>query len=332
MLKKTYAFFGVGAVVLMFSSASVAALPWPAAAVQNLQYKIKHGACPAKPKDLLHQDICKTHGLTSVLSKTSTMSASQPNPSLIIIESKGQVVKLQRTEQPHEFMINQSQIDAFSAATHTDLKNKIQKILNPPQALFNLWIQSAFANPLNPEIPLLIQQLISDTNQSQTCDFYNEFGRQCIETLKKAKSEIANTRQIRDAARSDSGGVVKTKGEVTPPVPVIHLNVQLNQLQDRLDKNVFPSIVGYDTLRMCAASKTPNSINETARTTENDLNDCRKRLAELVKDTGGPTEIKQTESAFLNIYNRFFGGSKTRTAGGMPGGSASSDNSADGIR
>mgnify|MGYP000869497832 CR=1 FL=1 len=294
-----------------------AALSWPAPAVKSLQLRIQKGLCSSTEEDKLTRDICATYGIKEK-SKAPKITLSKPNPSLLIFERSGQVTKVERGETESEFVINRVKIDAASAKTQTELKGLIEGAMRNKTAKLNLFIEAAYAAPLDPEIPALIQQLVAETHQLANCSLYTDFGNKCVEGMKKVFAEIEKKKNERSAAAKDPNGFVQMQGRASELTQLTFLNGHLAELQDRLENTLFPSLQGYDTVRMCAAKKNPQDIDRTQKDAEAALKDCRQKVAEAVEKTGGSRESRQTESTLSRMFNRLMGRTTAATPSTNP--------------
>lgn len=297
-----------------------AALPWPETAVKNLQLRLKKGLCPAMGDDKLAQDVCAAYGLTK-RSKTTGISLSKPNSSLLIIEQGGRVLKVERGSTQGEFIINRVRIDAFQAKTQAELKALIAPAIEKQTAQVSFFIEAAYAAPLNPEIPAMIQQLVAETNQLGSCSFYIDFGKKCTEGMEKVLAEIQKKKAERANSAQAANGFQQLEGRASYATQITHLNGHLTELHDQLEKSVFPSLSGYDTVRMCAIRKDPQNVDKIQADAEASLKDCREKVRQMVEATGGIREVKQTEGLMSRMWNRITG----RSVAAMP----SADHSAE---
>lgn len=306
---------------LLAGAHAQAALPWPETAVKNLQTYLKKGLCPAPATERLAQDVCAAHGLAAK-TKPARLTLSKPKPSLLLLESAGRVIKIERGDDAREFVVNRVKIDAGAARTQAELKALIEPALRSASARFHPLLETAHAAPLDPAIPALIQQLIAETHQLGNCGFYLEFGRKCTDGMKKVLAEIDVKKSENEAAAKDPNGFMQMHGRASYLTQVTHLNGHLNELHDRLEKTVFPSLEGYDTVRMCAARATPGNIDKTQADAERALKDCRESVRRMAEATGGAREVRETEGLLSQMWGRLTGRPVAKTAPSAAGGTA----------
>lgn len=294
----------------------MAALPWPQAAVKNLQVRLARGICPAPNNDRLLQDVCTAYGLKNRPARAPRITLKKPNSSLLILEQQGQLIKVQRTENEREYVVNEQLIDVSQAKSQSDLRKLFESALAIKTSRYSLLIPSAYAAPLDPAIPALIQQLVNETHQLASCDFYLEFGRKCMEGMKKVQAEIDVKKRERAQASNHPNGFVQMEGRASELTQLTYLNGELNVLSERLEGTVFPSLEGYDTVRMCAVKKDSSKVDEIQGNAEKLLKNCREDVARITKATGGIREAQKTEGLATRMWNRLWG--KTVATTTMP--------------
>jgi hypothetical protein len=308
------------------TSTAFAALPFSPTAVNNLKVRSKKGACYDVKTNKLTHDICQAYGLKPK-AKTSKWGVRQSSPSQIILEKSGHIIKIERTDSAREFIINAARIDFGQTKNHEDIKSLIQNSVRNKSGRLSLFLEIAFAAQPDAEVSSLVQQLVAETHQLDNCGFYVDFGQKCVEGMKKFMSEVEKRKLESSNVAEASNGIDPIRRRANHLTAVHSLNAELQQLSDRLEGAVFPSLKGYDTVRNCAAQKSPNNINKVQADAEASLMACREEVKKMMKVTGGAREVKRSEGLVGRMWNRIMGNAPANDSGtgGADGGGGAAE-------
>lgn len=278
----------ISKLTLVFSSTLVSAAPlmvrvahaemkWPKPAIVHLRERLKSGHCALQTDKKAQQDICTAYSSKTSLQNRMPFKVSQPNESLLILESRSHIIKVARGMSAGEFAVNSTRLSLRNSHSHAEIKAQIEKALAIKSARRSLWIEVAEAGDAELNAVSAVHQLVVETNQMEYCQLLTDFGDSCVKGMQQVLNGVEGRGEGQDAAAK--------------------LKVGLSELRKKMAGNIMPSLYGYDSIRMCAFQKDMSKADEIQANAEKKLTTCNelvKRLETLVQRRGLPDKNQIT--------------------------------------
>jgi hypothetical protein len=166
--------------LLVFTSlAHSAPLSWPLDAVAQIQRAktVKDITC-ASHQSVASQELCELFTKDHSLKKKFNIETI--NDSTLVFKSGSLNVKLERTNEPMKFMINDRLIDLKRYPNQERLSFALDAALRPREARTFQLMNEAFAAEIDPSIKPAVQGMLVLTQQDGNCDAYKKFTETCM--------------------------------------------------------------------------------------------------------------------------------------------------------
>lgn len=273
----------------IFSAHAFASGQWPDLAVARAQERLRTGPCPLatqeKPAPLYLQDLCRQYALKN--QARPDWRLRQRSPSLLQLQAGGRQIQIERDSNTSVYKIEQSSID-LKGVSAPELQVQIEKSLRSPKAAWSLWITPAYADVSESELALTLQMLITETQASENCQLYLDFGAQCLkgtrEALRGLKKNPANETELSRIKQS------------------------LSTLQGQIKNKILAPLEGYDLVRQCSYLRDPRNGSALASQAETHLKDCQFVLQEIRRAIAAQPgkrekDLDGIESMISGLYN-----------------------------
>lgn len=223
---------------------------WTKSQIAELKKNLTTGICGQKGISELRADVCAAYGLEKALAPSKPLGQlSQISSSHLHIESRGQILKLERTSENAVFLLNRTPVDTRLVSNRKELRERLEKALPRKTASF-FWIQPAYAADLDPQVTSMLQIFIEESVQFGSCDLYLRFSKKCIAGLTFVYQQIRNTKGKLAASKLEGGGQQMSKSAVMEQIKGV--NGQLNDLLVRFQGVGFPGLETNSSLDLCA--------------------------------------------------------------------------------
>lgn len=248
---------------LIFSTHVFASGQWPDLAVARAQERLRTGPCPLainneKPVPLYLQDLCRQYALKN--QARPDWQLQQRSPSILQLQAGGRHIQIERDSKTSAYKIERSFIDLKNISA-LELQAQIEKSLRSPKTAWSLWITPAYADVSESELALTLQMLITETQASEDCHLYLDFGEQCLQGTRRAlnalKKNLTNETELSKAAQS------------------------LVLLQRQIKKKIVAPLEGYDLVRQCSYLRDPRNGSAFADQAETQLKNCQLVVQEI---------------------------------------------------